>query len=79
MHYLILQILNNSFVSLQKAYENADEALHLSQILYREGEISFLNVLDSQRTVNESESAVITAEATQAESLVRLYKALGVY
>jgi len=71
--------IKQQLVSLQKAYENADEALHLSQILYREGEISFLNVLDSQRTVNESESAVITAEATQAESLVRLYKALGVY
>lgn len=71
--------IKQQLVSLQKAYENADEALHLSQILYREGEISFLDVLDSQRTVNESESAVITAEATQAESLVRLYKALGVY
>lgn len=71
--------IKQQIVSLQKAYENADEALHLSQILYREGEISFLDVLDSQRTVNESESAVITAEATQAESLVRLYKALGIY
>lgn len=71
--------IKQQLVSLQKAYENADEALKLSQILYREGEISFLDVLDSQRTVNESESAVITAEATQAESLIRLYKALGVY
>lgn len=71
--------IKQQLVSLQKAYKNADEALHLSQILYREGEISFLDVLDSQRTVNESESAVITAEATQAESLIRLYKALGVY
>lgn len=74
-----LSTIKQQLVSLQHAYENADKALHLSQILYREGEISFLDVLDSQRTVNEAESAVITAEASQAESLVRLYKALGVY
>lgn len=71
--------IKQQLVSLQEAYKNADEALHLSKMLYREGEISFLDVLDSQRTVNEAESSVITAEAMQAESLVRLYKAIGVY
>lgn len=71
--------INEQRVALQNAYNNANAALKLSEILYKEGEISFLDVLDSQRTVNDAESALITAEAAQAESLVRLYKSLGVY
>lgn len=71
--------LNEQRISLQKAFDNSDQALTLSQQLYREGEVSFLDVLDAQRTRNEADSALITSQAAQAESLVRLYKALGVY
>lgn len=71
--------INTQRVSLQKALANAQNAFTLSETLYREGEISFLDVLDAQRTVNEADSAVVAAEASQSESLVRLYKALGVY
>lgn len=71
--------INEQRISLQKAFDNADRALQLSQALFREGEISFLDVLDAQRTVNEADSTLITAESAQAESLVRLYKSLGVY
>ncbi|MEM6780846.1 MAG: TolC family protein [Pseudomonadota bacterium] len=71
--------INQQRLSLQSAYDNADRALELSQTLYREGEISFIDVLDAQRTVNEADSALVTAEANQAQSLVRLYKSLGVY
>lgn len=65
--------------SLQKAFENAQSALTLSQQLYKEGEISFIDVLDAQRTLNEADSALITAEAAQSKSLIRLYKSLGTY
>lgn len=71
--------INEQRISLDKAYENADHALKLSQDLFREGEISFIDVLDAQRTVNEADSALVSAEAAQAESLIRLYKSLGVY
>jgi multidrug efflux system outer membrane protein len=64
---------------LQKAFDSAERSFVLSETLYREGEISFLDVLDAQRTVNEADSALVSAEAAQAESLVRLYKSLGVY
>ena len=53
--------------------------MKLSQSLFKEGEISFLHVLDSQRTVNEADAAFINAEAAQVEALIRLYKSLGVY
>ena len=71
--------INERRISLQKAFENADQALALSQSLYKEGEISFLDVLDAQRNANNAESAVVSARAAQAESLTRLYKSLGVY
>lgn len=66
-------------LSLEAAYTSANNALQHSQELFKEGEISFLDVLDSQRRLNEADSAVVTVRAAQAESLVRLYKALGVY
>ncbi|MEM8833467.1 MAG: efflux transporter outer membrane subunit [Pseudomonadota bacterium] len=66
-------------VYLQKAYDNADKALELSQLLYKEGEVSFINVLEAQRTLNESDAALVNAQAAQTQSLVRLYKSLGVY
>lgn len=65
--------------SLQKAYDNSSAALRLSEELYREGEISFLDVLDAQRTVNDTDSAMVSAEAAEAQSIVRLYKSLGGY
>lgn len=71
--------INEQRISLQAAYNNAERAFTLSETLYKEGEISFLDLLDAQRTVNEADAALITSEAAQAESLVRLYKSLGVY
>ena len=71
--------INEQRISLHKAYDNADKALEFSRQLFTEGEVSFLDVLDSQRTVNEADSALVTAQAAQTESLIRLYKSLGVY
>jgi NodT family efflux transporter outer membrane factor (OMF) lipoprotein len=70
--------LNERRASLRKAYDNAEQALNLSEALYKEGEISFLDVLDAQRSANESQSALITAESQQAQALIRLFKSLGV-
>lgn len=66
-------------VYLSSAYNNANKALELSQILYREGEVDFINVLDAQRSLNTSDAALITAKAEKTQSLIRLYKSLGVY
>lgn len=71
--------INEQHVSLHKAYLSADKALELSQTLYKEGEISFLDVLDAQRSANKAEAAMVSATAAQAESLTRLFKSLGVY
>ncbi len=71
--------INEQSVALNDAFNNAEESLRLSQVLYKEGEISFLDVLDAQRNANSAESALVTSRAAQAESLTRLFKSLGVY
>ncbi|MCB9982588.1 MAG: efflux transporter outer membrane subunit [Rhodospirillales bacterium] len=70
--------INEQAFSLFKAYENAQDAFLLSQQLFTEGEISFLDVLDAQRMLNSAESNLASAEAAKAEALIRLYKSLGV-
>jgi NodT family efflux transporter outer membrane factor (OMF) lipoprotein len=69
---------NEQTASLHKAYENAQNAFTLSKQLFAEGEISFLDVLSAQRTLNEADSALISAQAAKASALIRLYKSLGV-
>jgi NodT family efflux transporter outer membrane factor (OMF) lipoprotein len=69
--------INDQRIALERAQANAQKSLALSQDLYKEGEISFLDILDAQRTVNSADSALVNAEAAQALELVALYKALG--
>jgi outer membrane protein TolC len=45
--------------------------------LYLRGLSEFLNVLDAQRALIVSESALTESEAAMASNLVALYKALG--
>ncbi len=66
-------------VLLERAAQSSRQSLQLSENLYKEGEVSFLDVLDAQRTANDSEAAVASAQALQAQSLIALYKSLGVY
>jgi outer membrane protein TolC len=66
-------------VLLRQAAANAGKSLDLSDQLYKEGEISFLDVLDAQRTRNNAEAAVVASEAAQSQALIALYKSLGVY
>lgn len=71
--------INQQNIYLQDAFKNAEKALELSQILYKEGETDFINVLESQRTLNEANASLISAKSSKSQSLVRLYKSLGIY
>ncbi|MCB1782639.1 MAG: efflux transporter outer membrane subunit [Alphaproteobacteria bacterium] len=71
--------INTQSVSLRAAQGNAHRSLEISQELYKQGEISFLDVLDAQRTAHDADSAVVSAETARALALVGLYKSLGVY
>lgn len=71
--------INEQRVSLEASLGNARKALELSQQLYKEGEVSFLDVLDAQRSVNAADAAAVRAEFEQSVALIALYKSLGVY
>lgn len=71
--------INEQRVALGQSLQNARKAQELSQQLYKEGEVSFLDALDAQRSVNTAELSASEAEYRQSIALVSLYKSLGVY
>lgn len=63
--------------SLEKATAANQRAVDLSNDLYKAGIRDFLNVLDSQRALYDSQDALVQSEMAVTTNLVALYKALG--
>ena len=63
--------------SLLAAVDANRRALQMSNDLYTQGLIAFLNVLDAERALYSSENDLAQSEANMASNLVALYKALG--
>ena len=63
--------------ALRNAVAAHRRAVEMSNELYLRGLLDFLTVLDNQRSLFASESALAQSEATVATNLVALYKALG--
>ncbi len=63
--------------SLLDAVAANRRALQMANDLYVQGLVPFLNVLDAERTLYNSESDLAVSEASLASNLVALYKALG--
>jgi len=63
--------------SLEKATRLAREADQLARQRYEAGEIDFLDVLDSQRTLLSLEDSLLSTRTDRTTSYIRLYQALG--
>ena len=63
--------------SLTDAVAANRRAVTMANELYIRGLNDFLNVLDTQRSLYVTESALTQSQATMATNLVALYKALG--
>ena len=63
--------------SLLAAVDANRRALRMSNELYTQGLVAFLNVLDAERALYSSENDLAQSEANMASNLVALYKALG--
>ena len=62
----------------QLAQANAESVrFRLSDLRYRNGAASFLDVLDAQRSLFAAQQAVVQVRAAQVQNLVALYRALG--
>ncbi len=63
--------------SLSQSEQANRQALDLSTQLYKSGLADFLHVLDSERSLYESQDALVQSDQTVSLNLVQLYKALG--
>jgi outer membrane protein TolC len=63
--------------SLEAAAGSAGQALAMSRELYSAGLKTFLDVLESQRTLLSMQNSLAQSNANITADLVRLYKALG--
>jgi outer membrane protein TolC len=55
----------------------AQAAVDVSFVQYREGQVDFQRVLDSQRVLLESQNTLTDTQSTAMTNLIGLYKALG--
>ena len=63
--------------SLEKATRLARESDEVARQRYQAGEIDFLDVLDSQRTLLSLEDNLLTTRTDRTTAYIRLYQALG--
>lgn len=63
--------------SLAKAARNYREATRLSRLLYRNGAIAILDVLDAERSLFTAEDNYVLSKISITESYISLAKALG--
>jgi len=63
--------------SLMKAVADNRHASKISQERYKEGLTSFLEVLDAERTLYNSQNQLTDASARTSENMVAVYKSLG--
>lgn len=63
--------------TLVRAVQDQRESVRLSNMRYQEGIISFLDVLDAQRTLYAAEIELARSEAEVSTNLIAFYKALG--
>jgi outer membrane protein TolC len=62
---------------LRAAVDNNRKALNLSQQLYQAGTTEFLTVLDAERSLFGSETALAQSRQAITSDLVNLYRAMG--
>ena len=65
------------FQSLQGAVKAAQDAVNISQDLYKNGLADFNNVLDAQRSLLTLEEALTISRGQITQNLISLFKALG--
>ncbi|MFL9874558.1 efflux transporter outer membrane subunit [Paraburkholderia megapolitana] len=72
-----LRLLDDQISAQNDAVVASQRAAHLSQTQYEEGQVSYLNVIDSERSVLVSQLQASRLTGTQAVSTVNLIRALG--
>jgi outer membrane protein, multidrug efflux system len=69
--------INDQVAAQQSLTDATGASYHLAQVRYEKGNDSYLNVLDSQRSLYGSEQNLISVRLARLTNLVTLYKVLG--
>jgi multidrug efflux system outer membrane protein len=72
-----LQTREEQMTHQRRQVQAAQDARDLSDIRYRKGLVTYLDVLDAQRTVLEAELALVQTERVRLTDMVALFKAVG--
>ena len=62
---------------LQQAVKTGQSSLQISQDLYEHGLANFINVVEAERTLYQSQDQLVQSEQAVTQDLIALYKALG--
>jgi len=72
-----LRILETQTQTQAEAVSASNRAAQLSRTRYTEGAINYLDVIDAERTVLQSQRTAVQLAGVQATSTVNLIRALG--
>lgn len=72
-----LRLLGDQTQAQDEAVGSARRAARLSQIQYREGSVSYLNVIDADRSVLLQRRVAVQLDAERARATVNLIRAIG--
>lgn len=72
-----LRLLGEQMQAQDDAVNSARRAARLSQIQYREGSVSHLNVIDADRSVLQQQKVAVQLDAERARATVNLIRAVG--
>jgi len=72
-----LRLLDRQSASQDQAVQSAARAARLSQLQYREGALSYLGVLDADRSVLQQRRAAVQLDGDRARATVALIRAIG--
>src|SRR5438445_784905 len=72
-----LRILGDQTHAQDEAVNASARAANLSHIQYREGSISYLNVIDADRSVLQQQRVAVQLDGERARSTVNLIRAIG--
>ena len=72
-----LQTRSRQLESQRKQVKAAESARELAEIRYGEGLVTYLDVLEAQRTVLRAELSLVQTERARLTEMVGLFKAVG--
>ncbi|NML27668.1 efflux transporter outer membrane subunit [Zoogloea dura] len=72
-----LRLLGEQHGEQDQAVAAAERAARLARLQYREGAVSYLNVLDAERSVLQQQRTAVSLDGERARATVNLIRALG--